>query len=133
MCASTGARRRTQTTRTGSRSNRPIAGSAPRSATRSWPTASGRCCSERAVYLCPRMCSLLGTSVRICSCRPPRRRRLLASHWYDMEVDERRLERLAWRYDDGPLAFSKPELVELGCFIALTMGQQSWLRLLNIE
>jgi hypothetical protein len=23
--------------------------------------------------------------------------------------------------------------VELGCFIALTMGQQSWLRLLNIE
>ena len=29
--------------------------------------------------------------------------------------------------------FSEPELVELGCFIALTMGQQSWLRLLNIE
>jgi hypothetical protein len=28
---------------------------------------------------------------------------------------------------------SEPELVELGCFIALTMGQQSWLRLLNIE
>ena len=25
------------------------------------------------------------------------------------------------------------ELVELGCFVALTMGQQSWLRLLNIE
>jgi alkylhydroperoxidase family enzyme len=29
--------------------------------------------------------------------------------------------------------YSEPELVELGCFIALTMGQQSWLRLLNIE
>ena len=29
--------------------------------------------------------------------------------------------------------FSEPELVELGCFIALTFGQQSWLRLLNIE
>jgi alkylhydroperoxidase family enzyme len=29
--------------------------------------------------------------------------------------------------------FSEPELVELGCFIALTMGQQSWLRLLGIE
>jgi hypothetical protein len=29
--------------------------------------------------------------------------------------------------------FSEPELVELGCAIALTMGQQSWLRLLNIE
>src|SRR5947208_4935866 len=29
--------------------------------------------------------------------------------------------------------FSEPELVELGCFTALTMGQQSWLRLLNIE
>jgi len=29
--------------------------------------------------------------------------------------------------------FSESELVELGCFIALTMGQQSWLRLLNIE
>jgi alkylhydroperoxidase family enzyme len=29
--------------------------------------------------------------------------------------------------------FSEPELVELGCCIALTFGQQSWLRLLNIE
>ncbi len=29
--------------------------------------------------------------------------------------------------------FSEPELVELGCFIGLTFGQQSWLRLLNIE
>jgi alkylhydroperoxidase family enzyme len=29
--------------------------------------------------------------------------------------------------------FSEAELVELGCFIALTMGQQSWLRLLNID
>jgi alkylhydroperoxidase family enzyme len=29
--------------------------------------------------------------------------------------------------------FRESELVELGCFIALTMGQQSWLRLLNID
>src|SRR3954465_11181882 len=28
---------------------------------------------------------------------------------------------------------SEPELVELGCMIGLTLGQQSWLRLLNIE
>jgi alkylhydroperoxidase family enzyme len=29
--------------------------------------------------------------------------------------------------------FSEEELVELGCMIGLTLGQQSWLRLLNIE
>jgi alkylhydroperoxidase family enzyme len=29
--------------------------------------------------------------------------------------------------------FTEAELVELGCFIGLTLGQQSWLRLLNIE
>jgi alkylhydroperoxidase family enzyme len=29
--------------------------------------------------------------------------------------------------------FSEPELVELGCAIGLTLGQQSWLRLLDIE
>src|SRR5918911_617229 len=29
--------------------------------------------------------------------------------------------------------FDEPELVELGCMIGLTLGQQSWLRLLNIE
>lgn len=29
--------------------------------------------------------------------------------------------------------FSEDELVELGCMIALTLGQQSWLRLLDIE
>ena len=29
--------------------------------------------------------------------------------------------------------FSEPELVELGCMIGLTFGQQSWLRLLNIQ
>jgi alkylhydroperoxidase family enzyme len=49
-------------------------------------------------------------------------------------------EAITWRLeaDDGlwdrlHRHFSEPELVELGCFIALTMGQQSWLRLLNIE
>ena len=29
--------------------------------------------------------------------------------------------------------FNEPELVELGCFVGLTLGQQSWLRLLNID
>jgi len=29
--------------------------------------------------------------------------------------------------------FSEPELVELGYFVALTMGQQRWLKTLNIE
>jgi alkylhydroperoxidase family enzyme len=29
--------------------------------------------------------------------------------------------------------FSEPELVEIGYFIALTMGQQRWLRLLDID
>ena len=49
-------------------------------------------------------------------------------------------EAITWRLDTGDefwrrlhRNFSEPELVELGCFIALTMGQQSWLRLLNIE
>jgi alkylhydroperoxidase family enzyme len=49
-------------------------------------------------------------------------------------------EAITWRLetDDALWArlhghFSEPELVELGCFVALTMGQQSWLRLLNIE
>lgn len=49
-------------------------------------------------------------------------------------------EAITWRLaaDDAFWArmhrhFSAPELVELGCFIALTMGQQSWLRLLDID
>lgn len=49
-------------------------------------------------------------------------------------------EAITWHLDtDGAFwdrlhrHFSEPELVELGYFIALTMGQQSWLRLLNIE
>ena len=49
-------------------------------------------------------------------------------------------EAITWRaeaddafWDRMHKHFSEPELVELGCFIALTMGQQSWLRLLNIE
>ena len=29
--------------------------------------------------------------------------------------------------------FTEPELVELGCFVALTFGQQSWIRLLGID
>lgn len=29
--------------------------------------------------------------------------------------------------------FSEEELVELACFVALTMGQQSWIRLLNLD
>ena len=49
-------------------------------------------------------------------------------------------EAITWHLDTGDAFwerlykhFGEPELVELGCFIALTMGQQSWLRLLNIE
>jgi len=49
-------------------------------------------------------------------------------------------EAIAWRLDTDDAFwerlhahFSEPELVELGCAIALTLGQQSWLRLLDIE
>ncbi len=49
-------------------------------------------------------------------------------------------EAIAWRmetddafWDRLHSHFSEPELVELGCMIGLTLGQQSWLRLLNIE
>ncbi len=49
-------------------------------------------------------------------------------------------EAIAWRLDTDDAFwerlhrhFSEPELVELGCFIVLTLGQQSWLRLLGIE
>lgn len=49
-------------------------------------------------------------------------------------------EAITWRLDPDDAFwerlhqhFTDPELVELGYFIALTMGQQSWLRLLNIE
>ena len=49
-------------------------------------------------------------------------------------------EAITWRLDSDDALwerlyqhFSEPELVELGCFIALTTGQQSWLRLLDIE
>jgi alkylhydroperoxidase family enzyme len=45
--------------------------------------------------------------------------------WH-LDTDDAFWERLRRHY-------TEPELVELGCFIALTMGQQSWLRLLNIE
>jgi alkylhydroperoxidase family enzyme len=49
-------------------------------------------------------------------------------------------EAIAWHLDTDDdfwnrlyTHFSEAELVELGCFIGLTMGQQSWLRLLNID
>jgi alkylhydroperoxidase family enzyme len=49
-------------------------------------------------------------------------------------------EAIAWRLDTDDAfwdrlnaAFSEAELVELGCMIGLTLGQQSWLRLLNID
>jgi alkylhydroperoxidase family enzyme len=49
-------------------------------------------------------------------------------------------EAIAWRLDTDDAFwerlrkhFSEPEIVELGCFVALTYGQQSWIRLLNIE
>ncbi|MDQ1640728.1 MAG: hypothetical protein QOJ90_79 [Actinomycetota bacterium] len=49
-------------------------------------------------------------------------------------------EAIAWRLDVDDAfwgrmhdQFTEPELVELGCFVGLTFGQQSWLRLLDIE
>jgi alkylhydroperoxidase family enzyme len=49
-------------------------------------------------------------------------------------------EAIAWRLDPGDALwerlgehFSERELVELGCFIALTLGQQSWIRLLDLS
>jgi hypothetical protein len=49
-------------------------------------------------------------------------------------------EAITWdlETDDGLWArlkehFTEPEIVELGFFVALTMGQQRWLRTLNIE
>ena len=49
-------------------------------------------------------------------------------------------EAIAWRLDPDDAFwermhrfFSEPELVELGCFVALTFGQQSWIRIINIE
>ena len=49
-------------------------------------------------------------------------------------------EAIAWHLDTDDefwermyLYFTEPELVELGCFVGLTLGQQSWLRLLNID
>jgi alkylhydroperoxidase family enzyme len=48
-------------------------------------------------------------------------------------------EAIAWRLEADGLwdrlheHFSEAELVELGCFIALTFGQQSWIRLLGID
>ncbi len=45
---------------------------------------------------------------------------------WDLPVDDKFWARLHQH-------FSEPELVEIGYFVALTMGQQRWLRTLNIE
>ena len=45
---------------------------------------------------------------------------------WDLPVDDKFWARLNKH-------FSEPELVEIGYFVALTMGQQRWLRTLNIE
>jgi alkylhydroperoxidase family enzyme len=49
-------------------------------------------------------------------------------------------EAIAWRLDPDDAFwerlnshFSEAELVELGCFVGLTFGQQSWIRLLGID
>jgi AhpD family alkylhydroperoxidase len=49
-------------------------------------------------------------------------------------------EAICWRLDTDDAFwermnahFSEAELVELGCFVGLTFGQQSWLRMLDIE
>ena len=45
---------------------------------------------------------------------------------WDLPADDALWERLHTH-------FSEPELVEIGYFVAITMGQQRWLRTLNIE
>ncbi len=45
---------------------------------------------------------------------------------WDLQVDDALWDRLHAH-------FSEPELVELGYFVAITMGQQRWLKTLNIE
>jgi hypothetical protein len=45
---------------------------------------------------------------------------------WDLPADDALWERLHKH-------FSEPELVEIGYFVAITMGQQRWLRTLNIE
>jgi alkylhydroperoxidase family enzyme len=45
---------------------------------------------------------------------------------WDLPTDDKFWERLHKH-------FSEPELVEIGYFIGLTMGQQRWLRILNID
>jgi len=45
---------------------------------------------------------------------------------WDLPTDDKFWERLHKH-------FSEPELVEIGFFIAVTMGQQRWLRILNID
>ena len=45
---------------------------------------------------------------------------------WDLETDDALWDRLRKH-------FGEPELVELGYFVAITMGQQRWLRTLNIE
>ena len=49
-------------------------------------------------------------------------------------------EAIAWHLDVDDAfwermhaQFTEPELVELGCMVGLTLGQQSWLRLLELE
>jgi alkylhydroperoxidase family enzyme len=49
-------------------------------------------------------------------------------------------EAITWRLETGDALwerlaqhFSERELVELGCFVALTLGQQSWIRLLDLS
>ena len=45
---------------------------------------------------------------------------------WDLEADDALWERLRAH-------FTEPEIVELGYFVAITMGQQRWLRTLNID
>ena len=64
-------------------------------------------------------------STRTARSRRPRSSYAEAITW-DLPVDDKFWARLHQH-------FSEPELVEIGYFIALTMGQQRWLRTLNIE
>ena len=55
-----------------------------------------------AAYLFP--AGDVRTDLFVPTSEPATRQRALASQWYDVNIDGRRLDRLAWDYDDGPLA-----------------------------
>ena len=59
------------------------------------------------------------------ACQPDKLLDIEATPW-DLPTDDKFWARLHKH-------FSEPELVEIGYFVAITMGQQRWLRTLDIE